>query len=282
MFAMTRVWLTGGVLAALSGCGGNDEKGDRFSDTTSPSQTTAGLDAVADSESDGNDSGKTLWEQSLGTATVGGVVRFAGPPPRRRTIDMASRADCARLQASPVLDETVIVGPQGTLKNVLVWVKSGLRKWRFPTPDEPVFLDQRGCMFDPHVVAVQVGQDVLIRNSDPCAHNVHAVPTRNQPFNFTQGQAGAEDVRTFSRPELMAYIKCDIHGWMSAYVNVMPHPFFAVTQEDGVFLLPKLPPGDYMLEAQHEFLGKRTVEITVVDGEVKNDVEFSFGDESPQ
>jgi plastocyanin len=264
------------LLFSLSGCGENTNTGGDPAGTPGQSGTADSSVITGDADTDDRDAGKRAWDPSLGTATVTGVVRFEGDPPRRRAVDLAGRAECADLHTKPILDQTVIVGPEGALKNVIVWVKSGLAQWRFPKPDQPVILDQKGCVFHPHVVAIQVGQDLLIHNSDPFAHNVHAIPTRNPSFNFTQGQAGAEDIRTFSRPELMAYLKCDMHGWMSAYVNVMPHPYFDVTQDDGTFELPKLPPGTYTLEAQHESLGKQATDIIVSDGEVRSDVEFRF------
>ena len=263
-------------VAGLSGCGQDHAESTAGANGRSRSVKTA--TANPDSETE---SAKRVWDPSLGTATIGGVVRFEGQPPRRREIDMASRAECAKLHAEPVRDETVIVGPGGALKNVVVRVSRGIDDWTFSVPKNPVMLDQKGCTFHPHVIAVQTGQGVLIRNSDSFAHNVHALPTVNQPFNFTQGRAGTEETRTFSRPEMMVRVrraadecvpnqpervsvrfptkpwanarrliwvgkfssadrlKCDIHGWMNAYVNVLPHPFFDVTAADRTFQLPK-------------------------------------------
>lgn len=266
--------LTCAFLFFVSGCGGGDDTGGESSDggasTSSAGKSGGGARSYKK---------KKEWDPALGTATVSGVVKFEGDAPRRRPIDMAGKAECSKLHTEPVLDESEIVGADGGLKNVLVWVKTGLDDWDFPKASEPVLLDQKGCMFHPHVIAVQAGQEVMIRNSDPFAHNVHANMIRNQPFNYTQANQGEEKPETFSKTEQMAYVKCDIHGWMSAYVNVMPNPYFVVTGDDGKFELTKLPPGEYTLEVEHEALGKQSMKVTVGDGETKSDLVFTFKEE---
>ncbi|NOX56819.1 MAG: hypothetical protein GXP27_20730 [Planctomycetes bacterium] len=139
--------------------------------------------------------------------------------------------------------------------------------WEFPPPAEPAIIDQKGCKFEPHVLCLRVGQELRIRNSDPLIHNVHALPKRNTSFNFTQAQQGMESVRTFERPEAMIPIRCDIHPWMACYVTAVPHPFFAVTSEDGWFELSGLPPGEYIVEAIHERLGRQRHTVSVADGQ---------------
>ena len=221
---------------------------------------------------------KQAWDDSMGTATIKGVVKLTGEAPKRRPIDMAGKAECAKLHSDAVLDESTIVDANGALKNVLVWVKRGLGDYEYPLPTEPAVINQKGCMFTPHVMAMRLGQELAIRNSDAFAHNVHALPKRNDSFNFTQGEPGREDKRLFSRAETMIYFKCDIHGWMSSYISVIDHPFYVVTGDDGTFELPKLPPGEYTIEAEHEALGKKNTKVTVADGD-SQEIEFSFEDE---
>lgn len=218
------------------------------------------------------------WDASLGTATIAGSVKFVGDAPRRRQIDMGGKAECANLHSEPVLAQDIIVNDNGTLRNVLVYVRKGVEDWKFEPPSDPVVLNQQGCMFEPHVLGVQLGQELIIRNSDPFAHNVNAKAVRNQAFNFTQPSAGVEDTKTFNRGEVFIPVNCDIHGWMSTYIAVIPHPYFAVTDADGSFQLTQLPPGDYTIEAHHEFLDKQTMEVTIGDNETK-EVEFSFEDQ---
>ena len=217
------------------------------------------------------------WDPSLGTATIAGVVSFSGKAPRRRPIDMGAKPECGKLHQNKVLDESIVVNPNGTLKHVFVWVKKGLERWRFAAPKEPVLLDQKGCVYVPHVFGVQVKQPLSVRNSDPTMHNIHSFSTRNAPFNFGQTPAQEALTRKFKRPEVMVKVKCDVHGWMSSYVGVVRHPFFSVTGDEGKFDLRNLPPGEYTVEAWHEEYGRETLDVTVADKESK-EIKFAFGD----
>ena len=123
---------------------------------------------------------------------------------------------------------------------------------------------------------VQVGQPVQIINSDPTVHNVHAVAKTNNEFNFSQVTKGQKDVRTFDKPEIMVPFKCEVHGWMNSYAGVVPHPFFAVSKDDGSFEIRGLPQGTYTIEAWHEQLGVQTQKVTV-DGKTEATIDFTFG-----
>lgn len=266
-------WCVCALLAVVVGCEGEKEGG-----LPGPGASGGGDggEAAAVSNDEPAPRGPVKsWDPSLGTTTVRGVVRFVGEAPKRRKLDMSSDSVCCRITGDPVLDEIVVVSPDGTLKNVFVWVKRGLEEWEFPLPTEPAVLDQKGCVFHPHVLGVRVGQPVRIRNSDPVFHNVHAFPTSNSVFNFSQAQQGMEEIRTFKRSETMIPVKCDIHGWMSNYINVVPNPHFAVTRNDGAFEFTNLPPGEFTIEAVHEYLGKQSTKTTVADGQ-SAEIEFSF------
>jgi plastocyanin len=206
--------------------------------------------------------------------SISGKITFAGPAPRPQPIRMDSDPACAR-QATGATDEAVVVGTEGALQNVFVYVKDGLGDLRFPIPSAAVVLDQKGCRYAPHVLGVQVGQPVEVLNSDPTLHNIHAVPTANREFNTGQPIQGMKHTHTFSTKEVMVPFKCDVHGWMRAYIGVLDHPFFAVTGPDGAFTLTGLPPGTYTVEAWHETLGARTQTVTIAAKEGK-DVAFSF------
>jgi len=150
-----------------------------------------------------------------------------------------------------------------------VWVKKGAEGRTYPPPAEGVVLSQHHCAYAPHVLGVQVGQKLLIRNGDPVMHNVHSFSKRNAPINVGQGAAGAENVQVFERQEVMVAFKCDVHGWMGAHVGVVGHPFFAVSGADGAFTLPKLPPGEYVVAAWHEVYGSQEQTVTVGAGDQK-------------
>lgn len=247
--------------AAVVGCGGNGDTSKADNKATGGAEPQVNVAAKA-------------WDPAAGTATIQGVVKFTGKPPKRRAVDMSGKPECGHHETPP-LDESIIVNPDGSLKNTFVYVKSGLKGWKFTAPTTPVVLDQKGCTFTPHVVGVQTGQPVVIRNSDATAHNVHALSVRNPDFNFTQARQGQEDKKEFLTPEVLFKIKCDIHGWMATYVGVVEHPYFFVTGDDGRFTLKGLPPGEYTVEAVHEELGKKTATVKIGDKESK-DVGFEF------
>jgi hypothetical protein len=122
---------------------------------------------------------------------------------------------------------------------------------------------------------VRVGQEIEIASADPTLHNVNARTSENTPFNVALPGADQKIHRSFNKPEVAVKLKCDIHPWMSAYVGVFDHPFFAVTSPDGRYVLPTLPEGQYVIEAWHESLGTRSVKIEVDDKEPAS-LDFSF------
>jgi plastocyanin len=206
---------------------------------------------------------------------IAGTITFEGTPPTPGVIRMDSDANCVK-SGTTSTDETIpIVGDGGAIQNVFVYVKDGLGTLRFPIPSTPVVLDQKGCRYVPHVLGVQVGQNLEILNSDPTLHNVHAVPKANQEFNMGQPLPGIKHTHQFSTREVMVPFKCDVHPWMNAWVGVLDHPYFAVTGADGSFSLKGLPPGTYTVEAWHETLGTQTQSVTIGEQESK-DISFSF------
>ena len=205
-----------------------------------------------------------------GTVTVDGVV------PANEQIKMNADPVCARQVDGPQMMETYAVGPDGkTLGNVFVYVKDGLGNMVFDAPATPATIDQKDCRYHPHVFGIQVGQPLEIVNSDPTLHNIHAVAKNNREFNNGQPIQNMKTTHTFTAPEVMVPFKCDVHGWMNAYVGVLEHPFYAVTDLSGSFTLKGLPAGTYTVEAWHERLGSQTQSVTVAAKETKN-ISFTF------
>lgn len=208
-------------------------------------------------------------------ASINGVVSYAGTDPDT-AIQMMADPDCLVLHTEAVHTERIVGDGAGHLGNVFVYVKSGLAGATYSAPGDSHLLDQKGCQYFPHVSGLMVGQDLLIRNSDTTLHNVHAIPKVNREFNQGQPIQGMETKKSFSKPEVMIRFKCDVHPWMSSYMAVLEHPFFAVSGADGSFAIENLPEGDYELEAWHEELGTLSQQVTVgADG--VTDVEFDYG-----
>ncbi|HVJ08143.1 MAG TPA: carboxypeptidase regulatory-like domain-containing protein [Acidisarcina sp.] len=196
------------------------------------------------------------------SGTITGTIRFPKTPPSRVRIDMAQDPVCGL--AADNLSEQYMV-KDGGLQNVFVYVKDGLNGKVYLPPTTAVTLDQKGCRYTPHVIAVMVGQPVDFTNSDATMHNVHVMPMVNgdQNMDVSQPPRGGETKRVFLKPETMMPVRCNNHPWMQAFINVAPNPFFAVTDESGHFEIKGLPPGTYTLVAVHEELGQQTAQVTV-------------------
>ncbi|MFQ5503547.1 MAG: carboxypeptidase regulatory-like domain-containing protein [Planctomycetota bacterium] len=217
------------------------------------------------------------WRPALGTATIKGVVKFDGTPPDRHRLNMDRDAYCKE-HSGGALDSSVIVNANGTLRNAVVWIQKGLDGWEFPVPEEPAVIDQKGCMYVPHVLGIRTGQPLKIRNSDSLMHNIRAVPRRNRLFNFSLSAAGKEMTKRFKKREIAVRLKCDIHDWMGAWVAVVDHPYFQVTGDEGAFELDHVPPGEYTITAWHEVYGKTSMPVTVT-GHATETIEFVFSPE---
>jgi len=209
-------------------------------------------------------------------ATITAAVRFEGAVPPAEMITITGDPKCVSESGGPQrADERLVVGDGQALQNVFVYVKEGLGAYGFPIPSAPVVLDQDKCRYTPRVLGVRVGQALNVRNSDPLLHNVRSNAVINQAFNKSTPLEGVSFNHTFATREVMVPFKCDVHGWMSAYVGVLDHPYFGTTAADGKVVLGNLPPGTYTIEAWHEQLGTQTQQITVAAKESK-DVSFTF------
>ncbi len=208
-----------------------------------------------------------------GTVEVKGIIKFEGPVPKGEKLQLP--LECSKQFKGDVYSNEVIV-TNGRLKNVFVRVTKGLEGKAFTdVPADPVVLDQRGCIYEPRVVGVRVGQKVEFINSDPVFHNVRAITEKNETFNVAMPNKNDRITKIFDKPEIYLQTKCSVHPWMGAYIGVVEHPFFSVTNEAGEFEIKNLPPGTYILEAWHEVFGKQSREITVT-GTNSPDLEFTF------
>jgi plastocyanin len=205
---------------------------------------------------------------------ISGKVLFSGTPPKPVRIMTGADPVCQAQHKEPMFSEDVVVNKNNTLRNVIVYVKDGLGTRTFPAPTQKIELDQKGCRYIPHVLAVQVGEEVDIRNGDPTLHNVHSLSKDNPQFNVAQPKQGMILTKKFDKPETFR-LKCEVHPWMSAYVGVFNSPFYAVTGDDGSFTLKGVPPGEYTIEAWHERYGTRTVKVKVERGTATADFTYA-------
>ena len=246
---LRNIWVGLTLAASMVACGGSKE--------TSAPEPAAG--------------------QKVDPATAGdvnGVVSFDGVAPKNEPIRMSADPVCVKENTTPQSQETYAVA-DGKLANVFVYVKDGLGNYIYDPPTEPARIDQKNCRYHPHVFGMRVNQPLEILNSDPTLHNIHALPKANKEFNNGQPIQGMKMSHTFDAKEVMVPFKCDVHGWMNAYVGVLDHPYFAVTGKDGTFELKTLPPGTYTIEAWHEKLGTSTQTVTLAAKETK-EITFTF------
>jgi plastocyanin len=207
-------------------------------------------------------------------ATVRGVVHFEGKAPLAKPINMAADPVCAKQHSSPVTAQEIIADSKGDLENVIVFVSEGLGDRTFDPPSQPAVVEQKGCMYTPHVTAVRANQTVQVVNQDATSHNIHPQPANNREWNKAE-PPGTKMEETFAREEIAIPVKCNLHPWMKSYIAVFKHPYFAVTGKDGSFDLSNLPPGTYTIKAWHEKLGTSTQTVTIGGNETK-EISFVF------
>ncbi len=208
-------------------------------------------------------------------ATITGKVNYKDGKPRRIPLRMDAEPSCKAVHKEPQLSEDKVINDNGTVRWATVYVKEGLGGRTFPTPPQPVTLDQKGCVYQPHVVAVMTNQPLNIANSDPVTHNIHPGPKVNREWNESQPPGAGNLNKAFAREELAIATKCNIHPWMRSYIHVFSHPYFSVTKEDGSFELKGLPPGEYTIAVWSEALGTQEQKITVAAKEAKT-VDFTL------
>ncbi len=200
---------------------------------------------------------------SNGVFNLTGFVKFEGKVPELPKI-MLPQA-CAKKIVGEAHSNEILIKNQ-RIQNVLVRIVQGHEKLPIPpVPNEPVLLDQRGCFYEPRVVAARVGQEVVFINSDEVFHNVRSITQQNTAFNIGMPQKNQRESRRFSKPEILIETKCSVHPWMMAHIAVVEHPYFDVTKADGTFEIKGLPPGNYTVEFWHEKLGTKQEKLIVTD-----------------
>ena len=209
-----------------------------------------------------------------GAGTIKGHVKLTGKLPGNPIIRMGMDPMCSKMTAGKrMIQEFVVASIDGSLANVFVRLQGTFPKT--PVPTQPVVIDQHQCMYVPRVVGARVGQTVQIKNSDNLLHNIDASSSKNNGFNFAQPRAGLVYEFKPKSEEVMLHLKCDVHNWMNAYIGIVDHPYFAISNTMGNYEIANVPVGTYTIEAWQERLGTVKKTITVKAGAVTNlDLEF--------
>tara|TARA_Y100001960_G_C14745327_1_gene865296 strand:- start:519 stop:1226 length:708 start_codon:yes stop_codon:yes gene_type:complete len=218
----------------------------------------------------------TMMSVSIDAGTLKGHVKYDGKPPKKKRLRMDADPVCGSSHSGPVYSENFKMAKDGSMAEALVYLKDV--SYDGGVPSEPAVLDQKGCIYMPHVFGMVAGQELLIKNSDATLHNIHSMPKVNKEFNFAMPKVVKEKKSTFSLSEPDPfYIKCDVHPWMKSWVLVSDHPFFAVTDQNGNFSIEGIPAGTYEVVCWQEKFGKRTItkKVTIGDGDTTENFVFS-------
>lgn len=258
------------ALASVAGCGGGDGK-------------TGGKPAPAPAPAAGGDAKKPAaapaaggggaYDAAKSTASVKLTVKWGGAKPTPATKQISGDKFCTDAHTTPLVDERFVVNDDGTLPNSFVWALEGPHKGMTGLPEpKPFVLDQKGCMYVPHVFGLRAGQMFTVKNSDGTTHNVHSHPKVNKDFNVAQSK-DAQNEFSFTQKEKAIAFNCDIHSWMSAVAFVLDHPFFGTSDAAGTVTISGLPAGKYKFKVWHESFSADRKEI---EGDVE--VELKEGE----
>ena len=199
--------------------------------------------------------------------SISGTVKFKGTAPAPKKLEVSKDKEvCGK---TPKVDQSLVVN-NGNLANAVVTItdiKTGKK-----IDVKKVTLDQKGCEYQPHVLAFPVGTTVEILNPDGILHNVHSYSKVNSPFNLAQPKFKKTLDVKIDKPEAIE-VKCDVHGWMQGWLVATESPYAAVTDNSGNFKLTDVPAGTYTMEVWHEKLGKNTQKVTV---KAKEDAKVNF------
>ncbi len=200
---------------------------------------------------------------------ITGTITLKGTPPKEKDITpLKDDPTCGKLHNEMPTTHFYVVGSKGELADVVVALQ-GVSGKSTGASAAPVELDQKGCEYTPQIMAVQTGQKIVVKNSDPVLHNIHDLPnpdSGNPEKNVAQMPNGPELTFSFDKPEDFLKFKCDVHPWMFAWVSIFDHPYYAVSGKDGMFKISNVPAGKYTLKATHRKAGPLTQEVEVKEG----------------
>jgi hypothetical protein len=216
--------------------------------------------------------------KAAGEGSITGTVKLNGTAPHMKGIDMSKDPYCAQQHKEPVQLENIVVGSSGGIKNVVLYISEGLPAGAANAvpSNEPEF-DQKGCMYSPHVMAVDVNQKFKVVNSDQTTHNIHPLPaagTGNIGWNKSQPPGAPPIDSDWKAQEVAIPVKCNIHPWMHGWHVVVKGPY-AITDDSGNFTIKNVPAGSYTVTAWQEEYGTQTAKVTVAGGAAAK-ADFAF------
>jgi hypothetical protein len=225
--------------------------------------------------------GPRLHVSAQSGGTIAGHVKLTGTPPANAVIKMGADPNCLKINAGKrVVQQTVVRAEDGGLLNAFVNVKGSFPQVP-PSPQAPAAIEQQGCVYHPRVQGVRVGQTIEIKNSDATLHNIHSMSVKGNDFNVGQPLAGMVYKYQVKTEEVMLHVKCDVHSWMTGYVAVLSHPYFAVSDAAGAFTIANVPAGKQTVQVWHEQYGALTQTVDVKAGATAT-VDFAYtGNEKP-
>jgi len=267
-----RDWMTGGKLTAVL-----QKKGGDWSAVYSPfDRNVMAKRPTCEqlSRADAPAAAALAQGPSYGEGVIRGTVTFAGEPPKPRPIDMGADPWCQHARPQPVLEDVLVTN--GKLAYVFIYVEGGsLDTLTFEPPPYPVVLEHDRCQLVPHVVGVQTGQALEVRNGDNTVHNTSARPVNNAAWNVSQSLGSPPIQKRFEHPEMFIPVKDNQHPWEKAFIMVLAHPFFSISSREGEYEIIGLPPGEYKVIARHERYGEQAAGVSVGLKESKR-VDFTF------
>jgi hypothetical protein len=206
-----------------------------------------------------------IGAQPAKRGAIKGHIALGGTLPGNPIIRMGMDPMCANLNAGRrVIQEAVAASRDGSLANVFVKLEGSFPASAVPTT--PVVIDQRACVYIPRVIGARVGQILQVRNSDELLHDVHSLSTRGNTFNVGQPKSGMAYQFRLKDEEIMLRVTCDVHKWMTAFVGVVNHPYFATSGATGTYAIDNVPVGTYKIQTWHERYGVLTTTVRVKEG----------------